>query len=74
MREHDRAKFVRLANRRVPNAVKAISLVANLANRTNYSYTDEDVSRILKTLDQALVDCRDRFSQKPMAASGFALE
>ena len=45
MRASDRTTFIRLANKRVPNAVKAISLVGNLANRSNYDYTDVDAQK-----------------------------
>jgi hypothetical protein len=74
MRTDDRQTFVRLANKRVPNAVKAISLVGNLANRSNYSYNDADAAKVLKTLEQALADCRERFSQKSAKDGGFSLE
>ena len=74
MRAHDRDTFIRLANLRVPKAIKALSLVGNLANRSNYDYKDTDVEKILKTLDQAMLDCKERFAQKPSADRGFRLE
>lgn len=76
MRENDRAKFVRLASRRVSNAMKAIQLVGNLANRSNYDYTEEDVQKILKALSDELSACRKRFelAQKRGAAVRFSLD
>lgn len=50
-----RAKFLELANKRVSRTLKDIGLVANLANRRNYDYTDEEARKIVKTL-QAKVD------------------
>jgi len=50
-----RAKFLELANKRVSRTLKDIGLVANLANRRNYDYTDEEARKIVKTL-QARVD------------------
>src|SRR5262249_56798948 len=49
-RKYDREKFVGLANKRVIRAIKAIQLIGNLSNRSNYDYTDEDVDKILKAL------------------------
>ena len=60
--ETDREKFVRLANKRVTNAINAIRIVGNLSNRSNYSYTEADVEKIFKTLNNELRSCRQRFS------------
>ena len=50
-----REKFLELANKRVSRTLKDIGLVANLANRRNYDYTEEESRKIVKTL-QAKVD------------------
>jgi hypothetical protein len=56
-----REKFVRLAETRTQKAIDAIQLVGNLSNPTNYSYTEKDVERIFKALNDALKDARSRF-------------
>ena len=61
MRTEDREKFVRLANRRVNAAIKAIHLVGNLSNRSNYDYTEDDVRKIFSALNRELRQCRKRF-------------
>ena len=61
MRTEDRQKFIRLANKRVSNAMRAIQLVGNLSNRSNYDYTDEDVAKIFKALQDELSVCKRRF-------------
>ena len=61
MRKEDREKFVRLANRRVNAAIKAIHLVGNLSNRSNYDYTEDDVRKIFAALNRELRQCRKRF-------------
>lgn len=61
MAETDREKFVRLANKRVNNAIKAIELIGNLSNRSNYDYTQEDAEKILIALNKELKACRERF-------------
>lgn len=48
------AKFVELANKRVSRAIKSLKLVANLANRQNYEFTDEQAKKIIKALQKEL--------------------
>lgn len=59
--ETDREKFVRLANKRVNTAIKAIDLIGNLSNRSNYDYTQEDAEKIFLALNKELKACRERF-------------
>lgn len=54
MEETKREKFTRLAEARTNNALKQISLLANLANTSNYEYDVHDVDKILKTLRSAV--------------------
>ncbi len=61
MPENRRSKFIRLANTRVNKTLKAIQLIGNLSNRSNYDYTDEDVSKIFNALKNELKACRKRF-------------
>lgn len=70
MSEEDREKFVRLANKRVSSALKAIQLIGNLSNRTNYSYTERDVEKIFKALQDELNASRKRFEMAKTARSG----
>lgn len=76
MREDDRAKFVRLATKRVSSALKAIQLIGNLSNRSNYDYTEEDVQKILKALSEELHACRKKFelAQKRQSPVQFSLD
>jgi len=46
------AKFVELANKRVNRAIKDLKLVANLSNRRNYQYTEDQARKIIKVLQQ----------------------
>jgi len=61
MSETDRDKFVRLATKRVLNSIRAIRLVGNLSNRSNYDYTTEDVQKIFKALQDELSSSRKKF-------------
>ena len=61
MRDSDRKKFVRLANKRVNSTIKQIRLVSNLSNRSNYDYTAEDVDKIFTALQRELRAARKKF-------------
>jgi len=76
MREKDRYKFVRLATKRVSNALKSIQLIGNLSNRSNYDYTEEDVQKIFRALQEELGACRKKFELATKRQSGtrFSLE
>lgn len=47
-----RTRFVKLANIRANKAIKAVGLLANLANRNQYDFTAEDVKAMLDPLDK----------------------
>jgi hypothetical protein len=57
-----RAKFVELAQKRVTRAIREIRLVGNLANKHNYSYTDQDAQKIVAALESELKLLRNRFA------------
>ena len=61
MREADREKFVELANRRVSKTLHSIQLIGNLSNRSNYDYTEEDITKIFNALNSGLRACKKRF-------------
>lgn len=63
-READREKFVELAQKRVSRALKDIKLIGNLSNRSNYSYTDEDVKKIHKALKAAIDELKAKFERR----------
>src|ERR1051326_9106611 len=76
MRDKDREKFVRLATKRVQSALKAIQLIGNLSNRSNYDYSDDDVQKIFRALQDELQTCRKKFdlAQKRQSNQLFRLE
>lgn len=76
VRDEDRAKFVKLANKRVSAALKAIQLIGNLSNRSNYDYTEEDVAKIFRALNEEMNGCRKKFeaAQKRQKKTQFSLD
>jgi len=59
-----RTKFVELAEKRVSRAIKDIRLIGNLSNRSNYSYTEDDVRKITKALRDEVEALKARFDAK----------
>jgi hypothetical protein len=57
----NREKFVSLAENRVKRAMKDMKLIGNLANRSNYNYTEEDSKKIIKALKDSLEEVRVKF-------------
>lgn len=53
-------KFVRLANRRVPVAIKKLEYVANLFNRSSYAWTTEQADKIVRALVGAVKAVSDK--------------
>jgi hypothetical protein len=70
-----RERFISLAESRTRKAIKDIRLIANLSNRSNYSYNQEDVAKIFKALESELKVARKRFedSLRSTAAIEFKL-
>ena len=56
-----RKKFVELAEARTSKAMQSIRLIGNLANRSNYEYSDDDIGRIARALEQEIKDLKTRF-------------
>jgi len=77
MSTNDRGKFVRLANKRVSNALKAMQLIGNLSNRSNYDYTEADVQKIFKALQDELSASKKKFDmaqKRNGKGAGFTLD
>lgn len=65
-----REKFVRLAENRVNKALKEFSLIGNLSNRAAYHYTDEDVKKIYRALQEGIEKSKQRFSDATTQSRG----
>jgi hypothetical protein len=70
-----REKFINLAEARVSKAMHSIRLIGNLANRSNYDYTDEDVKQIINALQGEIGELKHRFaSQDSRSRPAFKLQ
>lgn len=68
-----REKFIELAEKRVNNLLLSIRLVKNLSNKNNYIYTDADVVKITKTIDEAVRDLKNEFKSGGNSKKEFKL-
>ena len=55
-----RENFVRLAESRTVNAIKAIRIIGKLGNRNAYDYGDDDVRKIIKVLTDETESLKNR--------------
>jgi ribosomal protein L7/L12 len=58
-----REKFVKLAENRTKNAIKAIRVIGKLGNKNAYEYDDSDVQKIVRALNKELESLKARMSQ-----------
>lgn len=58
--------FVRLAEARTNKIINMIDLLGNLANKSNYSYTDEQVELIFNSIEEALRESKAKFYMEPV--------
>jgi len=65
-------KAVNLANKRVPKAIKAINLVANLAS-ANYYLTNEQKQEIITAISDAVVEMTNKLENVRIAQTTFRL-
>ncbi len=69
-----RDNFIRLAEARVTRAIDSMRVIGNLSNRSNYEYGDEDVRKIITTLQAELTALKAQFKTKSgVSAQGFKL-
>ena len=74
MKRDKRAKFVELGERRVANAIKALRLVGNLADKSNYNYSARDAMDITRALRAEVSDVANKFKSSDSGKSGSIFE
>ena len=66
-------KFVRLGEYRINKAMDAIGRIENLANRSAYDYTPEQVEAMFSVLESKVAEVRTKFTAvKVKEAAAFA--
>jgi hypothetical protein len=56
-----RENFIRLAESRVNRAIESLRIIGNLSNRSNYEYDEEDVKKIINTLQDEITSLKSQF-------------
>jgi len=64
MKKEKNERFVRLAVARTNKIIKMLRLLSNLSNKSIYDYSDDEVKRIFRAIEQELRTARSRFSEK----------
>ena len=67
------AKFRRLANARVNKTLAEIDKIGNLANKSTYSYTDEQIEKIFSTLAERVESTKAKFKKEEKTEETFSL-
>lgn len=62
-------KFVRLGSARMEKVLSGISTIGNLASRSNYDYSEEQVDAMTKALTDAVNAAMSQFNPKAATAS-----
>lgn len=57
----NRENFIRLAESRTNRVLKDLALIGNLANRSNYSYSEADVRKIFHAINARVRQVELRF-------------
>lgn len=73
VKESREEKFKRIASRRVQELLDKIRLLKNCSDKSSYSYTDEQVSKIFTTINSELKSAREVFNRNKRKKKGFSL-
>lgn len=66
-RDHQKEKrnrFLKLAEKRTNKILDGLRLLGNCANKSNYSYTDEEVKQMFASIDSQLKRTKALFKEK----------
>lgn len=66
--------FIELANKRVPKALKALELIGNLGNKSNYTYSKSQSDQIKKALRDKVNEVCRKFEKNSAKKDLFKLD
>ena len=55
-------RFKRLATKRTNDLIEKIDVLSNLSEKRNYSYSQDEVEKMFKALNKALVQAKKKFA------------
>ena len=62
--ENKNDRFRRLATKRTNDIISKIRILGNLSNKSSYTYSDEEVQKIFKVIEDQLKDTKNSFLSK----------
>lgn len=62
--EMKQERFKRIAENRTNKIIDNIRLLGNCSNRSNYSYTDEEIKKIFAAIESELKEAKLKFQSK----------
>lgn len=62
--EAKRARFKRIAERRINKVLEALRLIGNVGNKSLYSYTDEEIEKMFDALENKIRETKSKFKLK----------
>ena len=66
-------KFKRLAESRVNRAINMIRLIANLGNKAQYDYSQDQARKIMQVLQSEVTNVKVKFNSKKRGTEEFTL-
>ena len=60
-KEAKKARFYRVAERRVNNVLNMLRLIGNTANTNLYLYTDDEIEKTFATIENKIVEIKSKF-------------
>ncbi len=69
-----RQRFIRIAERRVNKILNDIESIGKCSNKRNYNYSEEDVKKIFKEINEKLKSVRVLFSNPEKSKNYFSLK
>ena len=72
-RETKEEKFIRLAERRVNVVMERLTMLGQLSDRKNYSYTDSQISKIFRAIESDVKATKAKFREGSTARKRFTL-
>ena len=66
-------RFKVVASRRVQDILNKMSLLRNCADRANYAYTDEQVNKIFRVIDEEWKNVKSEFNKHKSKKREFKL-
>lgn len=68
-----RERFIKIAENRTNKIISMIKLLGNCSNKSNYSYTDEEVKKIFSAIEQELRNSKMKFNEANNKKKEFSL-